>query len=115
MLTIPFRKLGRSTSNDPLCLHNPGKSMGWTGLLSERLNATPPLQKSYSATAARTTHFLVRVQPLDRQVLFKYSAALCLSMPFPQPLLRVSRKPIAMRPLWSLLQPHASDVPSRRR
>lgn len=89
----------------------------WDGLGYYLSDSTPPppLQKSYSATAARTTHFLVRVQPLDRQVLFKYSAALCLSMPFPQPLLRVSRKPIAMRPLWSLLQPHASDVPSRRR
>lgn len=117
---IPFRKLGRSTGNDPHCLYHPGKSMGRLDVgyyLSDPTSCTPPPlpagKKSDSATAARTTHFLVRVQPLDLQVLLKYSAALCLSMPLPQPLLRVPREPIAMRPLWSLSQPH--DVPSRRR
>lgn len=86
MLTIPFRKLGRSTSNDPhrTAFNTPANRCDGGGLLSERPNVSPPPPKrSYSATAAHTTHFLVRVQPLDRQVLFKYSAAFCLSMPVP--------------------------------
>lgn len=45
-------------------LHNPGKSMDVGYYLSDPTPPPPP--KSYSAMAARTTHFLVRVQPLDR-------------------------------------------------
>lgn len=48
-------------------LHNPGKSMDVGYSLNDPTPPPPPPPpKSYSAMAARTTHFLVRVQPLDR-------------------------------------------------